>query len=103
MDIRRPMLLMAVFAVGSMGATFRTQNFVVTAPTDQIAQQVGQYAERYRKEKALEWLGQEMKPWGRPLPLKVTIGGNAGGATTFAFDKGAIWDQEMNIQGSLER
>jgi hypothetical protein len=91
-------------AVGSMGATFRTPNFVVTAPTQQIAEQCGQYAERHRKEKALEWVGKEMPNWGQPCPLlvKVTPGG-AGGATTFAFDRGAILSQEMNVEGSLER
>ena len=103
MAIRRQMLFVGVLALSSMGASFQTKNFTVTAPNDQIAQQVGQYAEKYRKEKALLWLGKEMAPWGRPCPLKVEIKANPGGATTFAFDKGAIWDQEMNVQGPLER
>lgn len=95
-------LLAAV--VGSMGATYRTPNFVVHAPTPAIAQQVGEYAEKWRKEKALEWLGKEMPTWGQPCPLRVTLTpGGAGGATTFAFDRGAILSQEMNVQGSLER
>ena len=104
MDSRRYLLFVAAAALCNMGASYRTQNFVVQAPTEQIAQQVGAYAERYRKEKALEWIGQEMNPWGQPCPLKVTVTpGGAGGATTFAFDRGAILSQEMNVQGSLER
>ena len=48
-------LLAAVFA--SMGAQHRTTNFVVNAPNQEVAQQVGQWAEYYRKAKAVEWLG----------------------------------------------
>jgi hypothetical protein len=86
------------------GASYRTQNFMVEAPTEQIAQQVGVYAERYRKEKALLWLGREMPPWGQPCPLRVTVTrGGAGGATSFAFDNGQVLHQQMHIEGSLER
>ncbi len=88
----------------SMGASYRTQNFVINAPTPQIAQQVGQYAEFYRKQKALEWLGQEMVPWGEPCPIKVLISTNgAGGATSFAFDQGRVLGQEMQVEGPLDR
>ena len=75
----------------SLGAAYRTQNFSVEAPTPAIAQQIGQYAEHYRREKAILWLGQEMPPWGQPTPIKVTITNNgSGGATSFAFDQGQI-------------
>lgn len=101
---RRMVWCLMAAVVGSMGATYRTPNFVVHAPTPQVAQQVGEYAEKWRKEKALEWLGREMPTWGQPCPLRVTLTpGGAGGATTFAFDRGAILSQEMNVQGSLER
>ena len=55
------LVFVAVFA--SMGATYPTTNFLVEAPTPQIAQQVGQMAEYYRREKAIQWLGHEMPPW----------------------------------------
>src|SRR5262245_14838878 len=104
MDWRRFSPLVVVVAIASMGASHRTTNFTIQAPTQEIAQQVGQYAERYRKEKAVEWIGKEMPAWGQACPLKVTVTpGGAGGATTFAFDRGAILSQEMNVQGSLER
>jgi hypothetical protein len=77
---------------------------MVDAPTPQIAQQVGQAAERYRREKALEWLGREMPTWPRPCPLKVTVTmGGSGGATSFAFDGGQVLDQHMHIEGTLDR
>jgi len=88
----------------SLGASYRTPNFVVEAATPQIAQQVGQYAEHYRKEKATLWLGYEMPQWGRPCPLRVTVTmGGSGGATSFAFDNGQVLDQRMHIEGTLER
>jgi hypothetical protein len=93
-----------VGAVLSMGASYSTPNFVVEAPTQQIAEQVGQYAEQYRREKAKLWLGQEMPQWGAQCPLKVTVSMNgSGGATTFAFDRGRILSQDMHIEGSLDR
>jgi hypothetical protein len=100
----RPSLLVLAGALLSLGASYRTQNFVVEAPTPGIAQQIGQYAEHYRREKAIQWLGQEMRPWGQPCPLRVTVTMNgAGGATSFAFDNGQILSQDMHIEGSLDR
>lgn len=108
MATRRPFLvvLAGLFALpaSAWAASHRTPNFVIDAPTPQVAQQIGQYAEHWRKEKALQWLGKEMPNWGQPLPLKVTVTqGGAGGATSFAFDNGRILHQEMHIEGSLER
>jgi hypothetical protein len=108
MGTRRPSILILVsffLLPGTvLGASHRTQNFIVEAPTAQIAQQVGEYAEKYRKEKAVLWLGREMPPWGQPCPIRVTVTmGGAGGATSFAFDNGQIMHQQMHIEGSLER
>jgi hypothetical protein len=104
MALRRPVVLLLAAACASLGASYQTPNFTVEAPTPQIAQQVGQYAEHYRREKALEWVGREMPRWPEPCPLrvKVTMSG-AGGATSFAFDQGQVLGQQMNIEGSLDR
>lgn len=100
----RALLLVIVLALFSTGASYRTQNFIINAPNQQIAQQVAQYAEHYRKEKALEWLGQEMPPWPEPCQVKVTITMNgAGGATSFAFDQGRVLGQDMQVEGPLDR
>lgn len=108
MSVRREFvfkfILINLGVLACSGAAYRTQNFYVDAPTPQVAQQVGQAAEYYRREKAIQWLGQEMPPWPEPCPLtvKVTMSG-AGGATSFAFDQGRVLGQHMNIEGSLER
>ncbi len=99
-----PRGVLLVSVVASMGAVQQTPNFVVYAPTPQIAQQVGQYAELYRREKAREWLGEEMPPWSQPCPLyvKVTMDGPTG-ATTFTFGPGTVLGMKMEIQGPLDR
>ncbi len=101
---RRALVFILAAAFASLGASFQTPNFTVEAPTQQMAQQVAQYAEHYRKEKALQWIGQEMAQWGQPLPVQVTVTmGGAGGATSFVYDQGRILRQEMHIEGSYER
>jgi hypothetical protein len=109
MAIRRPFppaavaLLLFTFAFPAQAASVRTTNFVVTAPTDALARQFGDYAERYRKEKALEWLGEEMPTWPRPCPLTVEISMEGpSGATTFDFAKTPLY-QFMTIRGPKER
>src|SRR5262245_40800558 len=88
----------------SLGAQYQTTNFVVHAPNAQIAQQIGQYAEHYRKEKALLWLGHEMPNWQTPCPLyvQITMDGPSG-ATSFQFNQGRILSMKMEIQGPLDR
>src|SRR5436190_15044789 len=101
---RRSLLLVLASIVASMGAVQRTPNFVVNAPTPQIAAQVGQYAELYRKEKALLWLGVEMPPWPQPCPLHVTISMEGpSGATSFHFGPNAVLGMKMEIKGPLDR
>ena len=104
MVARPSILLVLAGTLCSLGAGYRTQNFVIDAPTPAIAQQAGQYAEDYRREKAIQWLGREMPNWSVPCPLKITVTMNgSGGATSFVFDRGAILSQEMHIEGTVER
>lgn len=98
--------LLSLFAgLSSISASEHvTANFIVRAATPQIAQKVGEYAERWRREKAMEWIGREMPQWGKKCPLTVTITpGGSSGETRFAFDNGSILDQQMEVSGSLER
>jgi hypothetical protein len=91
-------------ALASLGAKYETPNFVVTAPTSEFAQQVGEAAEHYRRELAIEWTGREMPKWWQKCPIHVTVGSmGAGGATTFNFERGEVFGWRMNIQGSEER
>lgn len=92
-------------ALVSLGASYRTPNFIVRAATREIATEVGQAAEEYRRDLALEWLGKEMPTWYQPCPITVEAGPQlgAGGVTKFIFDRGEVFDWQMTIQGSRER
>src|ERR1043166_8308632 len=96
------LLVITVFA--SMGAQFKTPNFTVHAADPQVAQLIGQWAEHYRKEKAMLWLGQEMPQWPQPCPLYVDVNTQGpSGATSFQFGQGQVLSMKMEIQGPLDR
>jgi hypothetical protein len=106
MALRRwSILLLAPCIFASLGAEYRTPNFVVSAANNEVAQQVGQWAEHYRRAKALEWLGQEMPTWQRPCPLYVTVSMDGpSGETSFNFHpQGGVLDMQMKIRGPLDR
>lgn len=104
MDARKWHWILIVSSIGTMGAVHRTPNFVITAPTKEFAEEVGEAAEYYRKELAVAWLGMELPKWYRPCPINVRVGQiGAGGATTFHFDRGEVSGWKMDIQGSEQR
>jgi hypothetical protein len=85
-------------------AEYTTENFIVYAPNEKLAKQFGEYAEKYREEKAMEWLGKKMPRWSEPCPLRVKVTMNkTGGATTFTFSNRArgVQSQEMEIFGDV--
>lgn len=86
------------------GASARTRNFVVEAPSAEVAKQVAQHAEKCRREIALSWLGKELPDWPQACTVKVKLtGGEAGGVTSFGFAQGRVVDQEMSVEGRLDR
>ena len=102
--------LIVVAALMSLGAgrpyhSIRSQHFVVSAPTPQLAQEICQAAEQYRRDLAIEWLGHELPPWNGLCPIKADVapGLGAGGATSFVFQNNTPGQWTMSIQGSRER
>jgi hypothetical protein len=86
------------------GASARTTNFVVEAPTAEAAGAVARHAEACRRAIARAWLGRELPPWPAPCPIRVTLtAGEAGGVTSFGFDGGRVSDQRMSVEGRLDR
>jgi len=95
--------LLLIAPVAASG--YKTANFTVSAPTPQLAKEIGDQAEVYRKQLAIEWLGQELPQWSNSCPIHADVAPNkgAGGATSFVFDRGEVFGWKMNIQGSRER
>ena len=114
MTLRRavPLVCLALVTVFTAPAfakeRFSTENFVVTAPTKELAKTFGEQAEVYRREKAMDWLGFEMPRWSTRCPLDVQITMNGtGGATTFTFTtssgRSSVSSQEMKIFGEMNQ
>ncbi|MGQ0634334.1 MAG: hypothetical protein ACT4QC_06980 [Planctomycetaceae bacterium] len=101
---------LVVAARPALAATsYATPNFVVYAPSAEVARKIALAAEHYRKVLAMEWLGHPLPRWSQPCPVKVKLGQiGAGGATTFTFHptsngSAEVCGWDMQIQGSLER
>jgi hypothetical protein len=97
-------------AAASLGAgrpytSVRSQNFIVSAPTRELAQEICQAAEQFRRDLAIEWIGRDLGPWQGPCPIQADVapGLGAGGATSFVFHSNTPTQWTMKIQGSRER
>ena len=96
--------LFLLLLLSGMGAKHVTPNFEVEAPTDAIAQKVALTAEHFRKELAMEWLGNTLPNWAQRCQVRVKVGQvGAGGATTFSFGGGHVYGWDMTVQGPLDR
>ena len=73
-----------LLARDSWAGSYRTQNFIVTAPTAHLAREIGDAAEAYRERLSTEWLGRPMQPWPEPCPITAQVAPHlgAGGATS---------------------
>lgn len=99
---------LATLAMGVLpiltGASIRSANFNVDAPSRDVAQRVAEQAETCRTAIAIAWLGHDLPTWSRPCPIKVRLtDGEAGGLTSFGFTQGRVSDQSMTVEGRLDR
>lgn len=102
--LRLRLLAMMAILPGLCGASARSRNFVVEAPTREAAEAIARHAESCRLSIAKAWLGQPMPDWTRPCPVKVKLtDGEAGGLTSFGFDGGRVVDQDIELEGRLDR
>ena len=91
------------------GGRYQTENFSVDAPTPQLAKAFGEAAEKFRREKALQWLGQEMPRWRDRCPLSITVRpDSSGGDTEFTFGEDdnrrpVVLSQKMRVFGDVPR
>ncbi len=97
-------LIVAIVVPCLAGASHRSANFVVEAKTAEVARQVADRAEACRVAAARAWLGEDLPPWPVPCPIRVKLtAGEAGGVTSFGFAGGRVSDQEMTVEGRLDR
>ena len=108
MEARVLTLALLVTCFASLGANYRSENFEVTASTEEVARAVAEQAEESRKRLAVEWLGEELKPWYYRCPIHVKDGAmGAGGWTKFTFvpyqNEIHVNSWNMKVQGTVER
>jgi hypothetical protein len=98
-------LLGLACASSAQAASARSQNFIVSAATQELANEVARSAEKYRHDLAIEWLGHELPNWDQPCPITVRVSPRmgAGGATSFMFGNGKPYGWTMDIFGPEER
>lgn len=84
-------------------ASFRTQNFIIQAPSPQLARSVGEAAERYRHDLAVYWLGQPLRPWPAPCPVRVVAGPHLAAQGVTTYNPAPVRDFQMEVIGSPER
>ena len=82
--------ILGVLTVASslQAANYRTPNFIIDAPTAEFAKKIGDAAEVYRNQMAIEWTGKAMPNWSRPCLITVHVGPNLG-----AGPVGSAWLQ----------
>lgn len=97
-------LVLVLFLPFLGGASYRSTNFVVEARSPDVARQVAEHAELCRSTIARAWLGHELPEWKTPCPIRVKLtSGEAGGLTSFGFNRGRVTDQSMSVEGRLDR
>ena len=93
-----------VFCVSSSNAAnFRTQNFIIQAPTPGLAKSVGEAAEKYRDDLARYWTGQVLPPWPQPCPVRVVAGANLAAQGVTTYNPAPVRDFQMEVIGTPER
>jgi hypothetical protein len=102
----RNLVLAAMFTAATWATTqaadFRTQNFIVMAPSHELAQAVGEAAEAYRHDLAVHWLGRALPPWQSPCPIRV-IAGNMPAQGVTQYNRAPVRDFQMEVVGTPER
>jgi thiol-disulfide isomerase/thioredoxin len=84
--------------------SYKTDNFIVTTGGGNACA-MAYTAEYYRCFESITSTGKKFPNWEKPATVNIEFGPNlgAGGKTNFVFDKGEVFNWDMNIQGSPER
>ena len=90
-------------AGNSNAADYRTRNFIIQAPTSELAKAVGDAAEHYRNELSSYWLGSSLRPWPVPCPVRVVAGPNLAAQGVTTYNRAPVRDFQMEVVGTPER
>ncbi|MEM6364702.1 MAG: hypothetical protein AAF745_09765 [Planctomycetota bacterium] len=81
----------------------RSRNFIVNAPTAELANAVARSAEQYRDDLARYWTGQVLPPWPAPCPIRVVAGPNLAAQGVTTYNPAPVRDFQMEVIGTPQR
>jgi hypothetical protein len=96
-------ILICLVCSTASAASKRTRNFIIQAPTPQLANAVAQAAEDYRRDLAVHWLGQALPPWPTPCPVRVIAGPNLAAQGVTTYNPAPVRDFQMEVVGTPQR
>lgn len=96
-------LLIGVMTSTAQAANQRTRNFIVVAPTQDLANAVATAAEKYRRDLATYWLGQPLPAWPAPCPIRVVAGPNLAAQGVTTYNPRPVRDFQMEVVGTPQR
>ncbi|MCO8121746.1 hypothetical protein NHH03_08360 [Stieleria sp. TO1_6] len=96
-------IAVVVGAPPSWAANARTQNFLVHAPNQQLAQSVADNAEKFRDDLAKYWLGRPLPAWPTPCPIEVVAGPNLAAQGVTTYNRQPVGNFQMKVIGTPER
>lgn len=96
-------LLTCLMASSALAANYRTENFLIHAPTNQLARAVGDAAEKYRHDLAMHWLGAPIRRWDSPCPIRVIAGPQLAAQGVTTYNRAPVRDFQMEVVGTPER
>ena len=105
MELRYTHTALLLAALASLGASYRTQNFVVRAATPELARELAHAAEQIRDDLAMEWLGETLGPIQNPCLIHADVGANLtpSGLTQAQFGSQGVTHAQVFVQGSRDR
>lgn len=95
-------LIIACGASRAQAYGVRTANFLVDAPSPQLAKQIADAAEKYRRDLAVYWTGRELPTWPQPCPVSVVAGNHPAQGVT-VYNQKPVGDFRMEVIGTPER
>jgi hypothetical protein len=97
-------LVVALVCGQAPSASYQTANFVVNAPTSEVAQCIAEAAEACRKDFANRWLEKDLADWSFPCRIDVTVTiGGVGGSTDVRYWQGQVCEHNVSVRGPLDR
>lgn len=97
------MLVLVGFDSSVRAGNARSQNFLVHATDQRLAEAVAEQAEKLRDDLAQYWLGRTLPPWRTPCPIEVIAGPRVAAEGVTTYTRQPVGNFQMRVNGTPER